>query len=336
MRLRPLLCVSLLAMALAAAAPAPLPAQAPDTLRAQDALGRARRQFDAGDYSGAERAFQAALPADQRNAELHFWIGRCRFELLDADGAISAFERAVELAPQNSEYHLWLGRAYGRKAGRERSFSFARRSKSSFEQAVRLDPANLRARRDLFDYLMQAPWIAGGSKSGAREQCEAIAGHDAMEGRLCWAAYWERESQPARADAEFRAILDARPAAAGPYLAAARHFSARGDAATALAALEAAERVAPEEPNLNYYRPLVWVAAGRNLDEAEQQLQTYLMRVPQRTGRPSHAAARKLLGQVYEKQGRAREALEQYRLALRMDPRNRELRDAVERLEKRA
>jgi cytochrome c-type biogenesis protein CcmH/NrfG len=336
MRHRSLLCVLGFAMALAAAPPDPARALAPGTAQSQDALELARRQFDAGDYSGAERTLRAALPTRQRDAELHFWIGRCRFELMDVDGAIASFERAVELAPQNSEYHLWLGRAYGRKAGRDRSFSYARRSKSSFEQAVRLDPANLRARRDLFDYLMQAPWIAGGSKSGAREQCEAITGHDAMEGRLCWASYWERENQPARADAEFRAILEARPATASPYLSVARHFSARGDTATALAALEAAERVAPDEPNLNYYRPLVWVAAGRNLDAAEQQLQTYLMRVPQRTGRPSHAAARKLLGELYEKQGRAREALEQYRLALRMDPRNRDLRDAVERLEKRA
>lgn len=331
MRLRSPLFVLLLAVVLSGA-PAPAPGAAPS----QEAIERARRQFDAGDYSGAEQHLRAALPARQRDAEVHFWIGRCRFELQDPDGAITAFERAVELAPQNSEYYLWLGRAYGRKAGRDRSFSFARRSKSSFEQAVRLDPANLRARRDLFDYLVQAPWIAGGSKSGARQQCEAIAGYDAVEGRLCWAAYWERERQPERADAEFRAILEARPQTPGPYLAAARHFSARGDTATALAAVEAAERVAPGEPNLNYYRPLVWVAASRKLDEAERQLQTYLMRVPQRTGRPSHAAARKLLGELYEKQGRAREALEQYRLALRMDPHNRELRDAVERLEKRA
>jgi tetratricopeptide (TPR) repeat protein len=300
----------------------------------QEPLERIERQFDAGDYSGAARMVTAALGSRPDDAALHFWLARSRFELGDYPGAVAAFERAAELAPSNAEYHLWLGRAYGRRASQQRSFSDARRSKRSFEQAVRLDPANLRARRDLFDFLVRAPWIVGGSKADARTQCEAIARLNRGAGHSCWGAYWQEEDDASRADLEFRRILQLELDDPGPYFAAAEYFRGRGDAGRVHAAVAAAERAGADNPALGYYRGMALVVSGQDLDEAEQHLDLYLMRVPQRTGRPSHVAARRLLAELYEKQNRPREALEQYRLALRLDPDNRELRNAVTRLER--
>ncbi len=109
----------------------------------------------------------------------------------------SLAEKAVELDPKNSLYHQWLGTIYGGKADRDRSFSDARKVKKEFEEAVRLNPSNVQARRDLEQYLMEAPWVVGGNKDEARNQVTAIEGIDPIQGHLARAEFY-LESKKAR------------------------------------------------------------------------------------------------------------------------------------------
>ena len=91
-------------------------------------------------------------------------------------------EKSVSLDPKNSLYHQWLGRPYGGKADRDRSFSLAKKVKNEFQEAVSLNPSNIAARRDLEEYCLDAPWIAGGSKDEALQQVNAIAAIDPVAG----------------------------------------------------------------------------------------------------------------------------------------------------------
>src|SRR5713101_9848080 len=172
------------------------------TLALDDAaeLRSAMESFDAGDYTTAKKMLQAVLEKNTDAAEIHFWLGRCSYELFDFNAASTAFERAIQLQPKNSLYHLWLGRADSERADREHSLSLARKVKKEFQAAVQLDPANIAARRDLLEYEVDAPWIAGGDKDDARKQIEAIAALDATEGRLARAMYiFHAEKKPAQA-----------------------------------------------------------------------------------------------------------------------------------------
>src|SRR5208282_1202037 len=168
---------------------------APSLLRADpppDAsatIQTAQRQFNAGNYSAAITTLQSAVTQNSSNAEAYYWLGRSYYEVNDYDNAVAQAEKSVALDPKNSLYHQWLGRAYGGKADRDRSFSLAKKVKSEFKEAVSLDGSNIEARRDLEQYCLDAPWIAGGSKDEALEQVNAIAAVDPIAGHLARAEY---------------------------------------------------------------------------------------------------------------------------------------------------
>ncbi|MCL6566216.1 MAG: tetratricopeptide repeat protein [Acidobacteriia bacterium] len=301
---------------------------------AQQELETARQQFEVGRYDAVIATLTAALAKQPNNPEFHFWLARAYFELDDYNRAIQAAERAVALVPSNSEFHYWLARAYGRKASRERSFSYARKTKAAFEEAVRTDPNNIAARRALAEYYARAPWIAGGSDGKAREQCRAVARLDPVEGHLCWATYWLEADEAARAEQEYRRALALRPDRLESYLEVIEFYESRNDPAAMENVLRAAEALETTDPRLDYYRGVARVLAGDRLEQAEQFLQNYLARAPRRNDWPPLAAAHEWLGRLYEKQGRPREAAERYRAAIELDPRRDSARTALQRIER--
>jgi tetratricopeptide (TPR) repeat protein len=173
-----------------------------------------------------------------------------------------------------------------------------------FEQAVRADPSNLRAQRDLIEFYGRAPGLVGGGEAKAWEQAEALAGRDSVEGSLARGELWRIQGRPDRAESEYRQVLAARPNRAGPYLEVADFYQERKDGAHMAEAVQ---------------------AAGKLLRE-------YADAVPPRSDFPSPAAAREWLGRVYERQGRAAEAAQEYRAALGLDPDRRGAREALRRL----
>src|SRR5271163_1043382 len=205
-------------MALALSAP---------TLRADasSAIQAAQHQLNAGNYTAAVSTLQAAQAANPSSAEVCYWLERSYYEMRDWDNAVAQGEKSVSLDPKNSLFHQWLGRSYGGKADRDRSYSDAKKVKSEFKEAVSLNPSNIAARRDLEEYCLDAPWIAGGSKDEALEQVNAIVAIDPIAGHLARAVY-DREGlkNPDSAEAEIRAVLAAKPKSATPYFEAADFF----------------------------------------------------------------------------------------------------------------
>lgn len=298
-------------------------------------LQTAQRQFNSGNYSGAISTLQAAISQNSSNAEAYYWLGRSYYEIRDYDNAVTAGEKSVALDPKNSVYHEWLGRIYGGKADRDRSFSYARKVKKEFEEAVQLNPSNIAARRDLEEYLIQAPWVVGGNKDEAAKQVDAIAAIDPVEGHLARAVYdIENSKKMDLAEKEYRDVLAAKPTKIDPYFEVIAFFQKQNKPADMQAAIQAAALVSPNDPRLAYSRGVALVLANNNLAEAEKDLKSYLASTPDRSDWPSHAAAREWLGRLYESQGKRSEAAEQYRAALQLDPGSKEAKTRLENLEK--
>jgi cytochrome c-type biogenesis protein CcmH/NrfG len=301
---------------------------------ASAAIQTAQHQFNSGNYTAAIKTLQAAGTQNPNNAEVQYWLERCYYELRDYDNAVVAGEKAVELDPKNSLYHQWLGTIYGGKADRDRSFSDARKVKKEFEEAVRLDPSNVQARRDLEQYLMEAPWVVGGNKDEARNQVTAIEGIDPIRGHLARAEFYLESKKPELAEKEYREVLAAKPKQIDPYLDVITFFIHENKPADLEAAIQAAAQVAPNDPRLNYARGVLGVLSGKDLSRAEEYLKSYLASTPDRSDWPSHASAREWLGRLYEAQGKRAEAAEQYRAALQLDPKRKEAKARLEKLEK--
>jgi tetratricopeptide (TPR) repeat protein len=310
---------------------------ASSALRAADSplVADAQRKLNAGDYRSAINALQSATSQNPSDAAAFYWLGRAYYELHDYDNSAAAEEKAVALAPQDSIYHDWLGRAYGGKADKERSFGMAKKVKAEFQNAVRLDPSNIDARRDLEEYCIDAPWIAGGSKDEAQAQVDAIAAIDPVEGHVARAVYDAQAlKKPAEADAEYHLVVNTKSARIEPYLDAANFFITQNKPEDVTSATNAAAAVVPNDPRLAYYRGVAMVLSRSDNVNAERNLKSYIASTPDRSDWPSHAAAREWLGRLYENEGNTAAAAEQYRAALQLDPSRKDARDRLNKLGK--
>jgi tetratricopeptide (TPR) repeat protein len=298
-------------------------------------LRSAQESFDAGDYLSARKTLQAVLEKSAGDPEIHFWLGRCSYELFDFNSAAASFERAIQLQPKSSLYHQWLGRTYSEKADREHSLSLARKTKKEFQSTVQLDPSNISARRDLAEYEMDAPWIAGGDKDDARKQVEAIAALDPVEGSLARAMYvFHAEKKTAQAEEIYRQVLQQKPPRIQPYFEIARFLQHHGRAADLEMAIQGAAAIDASDPRLDYFRGVALFLEGNDLPGAERLLTKYISGAPQRSNWPFHADAREWLGRTLEAEGKRTEAIAQYREALRLDPRSKFAHERLNKLEK--
>src|SRR5437016_123913 len=149
---------------------------------ARQAVQLAQTAFETGNYSGAVTTLTTALDGAPEDASIHFWLARSYYELHNYDQAVKFAEQAVKFSSENAEYYRWLGRAYGAQAEQNKSFFLARKVKQAFEAAVNLAPRSIEARRDLMQYLVEAPWIVGGDKEKAKLEIASISRLDTVQG----------------------------------------------------------------------------------------------------------------------------------------------------------
>lgn len=300
---------------------------------ADSLISTARQQFDLGRYEAAATLLESGLAKSPQDGLLAFWAARCYFELGNFDRALDYGQRAVDSDPNNSEYHHWLGKEHGMKADQARSFGSALKCREEFEAAVRLNGANISARRDLLEFYVEAPGIVGGGKDKAWQQATAISDLDPVAGALARGFYWATLGDSERAEAEYKRVLELKPGRIDPYFEVAEFYQGRSDAPHMQAVLEAASSLEPQDSRWAYYRGVAGILARKGLKEAEQELRTYLASPPRRDF-PSHAAAREWLGRLYEESGQSQLAIEEYKAALQLEPRRKSAGEGLKRLGK--
>jgi tetratricopeptide (TPR) repeat protein len=294
--------------------------------------------YNAGLYQQAVRFLQAGIANNPKDASLHDALGRCYYELGDYNRAVASLEQAIELDPSRSEYHDWLGKAYGRKAEESNLFSAlseARKAHREFAEAVRLNPSNLAAQRDLIRYLLNSPGIAGGGAERADEQIQALSVVDGVEGALARAEADVTRKKFELADQEYGKLLEAYHRRIGVDFEIAEYYRDRGDGEHMEQAVAKAAMLDPADIRLNYYRGVALVIKQQDAGRAEQLLRAYLDAVPDNSELPPRASAREWLGRLYEHKHKLDSAAEQYQAALALDPRNKTLREALKRVEKK-
>src|SRR5205814_8317627 len=128
---------------------------------------------------------QLLLPMPAKDAAAWLLIGQNYYGLGDLKKATEALEKAIAAEPQHSDHYMWLGRAYGRRAETSSPFTapgYASKARQNFEKAVHLNPHNIEALTDLFEYYLEAPGILGGGLDKARALAADIAKIDPAEG----------------------------------------------------------------------------------------------------------------------------------------------------------
>ena len=307
------------------------------TVRQDENIETGRQAYEASDYAKAVQLLQGVAARDPGNAEVHLLLAKTYYETQQHDAAIANAEKAVALDPRNSLYHEWLGRSYGEKAehaGWFSALSLAKKTRKEFETAVELDEKNFSAQQALIEFDCSAPGIAGGGEDKARPEIAKLAAMDVAEGHYAQGNCRRQKKDFPTADAEFTKALDSHPKSAALIYDIGDYAAKRGQAERLLAVADEGEKVAPSDPRGMFYRGAAMVLTRDRPEEAERLLREYLRRAPLRNDFPRPWQAHEWLGRLYENQGRTSAAIDEYEAALKLDPKSKSAREALERLRK--
>lgn len=228
--------------------------------------------------------------------------GRAALEAREFGEAADIFEAAIDADPDNARYHHLYGSALAagiHEANVFRKPGMARGMRKAWERAVELDPDFIDAQVALFQYYMNAPRIAGGS----------------------------REKALARI-AEVTRIADARADDLDARMTQAFLCQQVEDWACATEAFEKVVAVEPERMMAWYQIGRTALLSGHQLDRGADALLRYLEHTPTE-GEPSLAWAHTRLGQLYARHGRTDEARAHYDAALALEPDHEEAKQAL-------
>lgn len=302
---------------------------------AGQSVENAKLLFESGDLEGAREILESALQSDPGNHEAHCYLGRIALQEGNLEGAIDALERSVELDPANSGYRTWLGQAYLSKLQGAPLFEkgvLAGRVLEQLTKAIEIDPSNVRARVLLAGYYLNAPPIAGGSKSKALEQAEEIRRYDQVEADALLAGVHVQNGEYESAIEKYERCIESRPEN-GEYIyrlaMVHRHLE---DFDRSFELFEQVLEVDPDATAALYQIGRTAVFSRTRLDRGIECLQSYLER-DLRPGHPGYDAAHWRLGMLYEFKGDPGAARKEYEAALRINPEEEKYRESLASLD---
>jgi tetratricopeptide (TPR) repeat protein len=259
---------------------------------------------DAGSVGKAEELYQhtqfgpalALLNQHSTDANELSLIGRIYYMQGEYRQATDFLAKALEADPGNSRTADWLGRAWGLRAQNSglSAASYAVKARDSFEKAVQLDPKNLDALSDVFEFYLQAPGFMGGGLDKAAKVAEQTAGIDAADGDEMRARIAAKRKDYAGAEQLMRRAAEASPKKVGHLLALADFLAGQGRDQESDALFIKAEHDFPGVPNVWYAHASALVHHNRNLSQAKELLEKYLQ-APLTADDPSRRDAQKLL-----------------------------------------
>jgi cytochrome c-type biogenesis protein CcmH/NrfG len=155
---------------------------------------RAHSLYQASDFKQAVAVLEKASRKDPDNLLL---LGQSYIELKKYGDAVDVLEKSTEIEPKSSVLHMWLGRAWGRLAESNKLLAFgrARKAKNAFEKAVQLDPKNVDAMSDLFEYYFEAPGVVGGGLDKAEAVAKMIVALEPEHGQRLLARVTKERNQ---------------------------------------------------------------------------------------------------------------------------------------------
>jgi len=238
-------------------------------------LERARSLYNLTAFDQSLRVLEA-IPA--KDAAVYELMGRDYYMQGDYKRSSEAMEKALAAEPRVASHALWLGRAYGRRAETASMFTapgYASKARQYLERAVELDPKDLDALADLFDYYLEAPGFLGGGEEKAHRTAVRIAQLSPADGFLAEAKLAEKRNENSTAEAHLRSAVEAAPQQVGKLIELARFLVKQGRVQEADQSLALAERIDPGSPRLMLAKADLYIRTGRK-QQAREILQRYL------------------------------------------------------------
>jgi len=239
-------------------------------------LERAKELYGRTQYQEVLRLLETGR---QNGAVVDELIGKAYYYLGDYQKATQALEKAIRADPNNSDYFDWLGKIYGRRAETSSfmtAWSYAGKCRRNFERAIDLNPQNLEAIDDLFEFFLNAPAIVGGGTDKALQVAELARDVNTAKYLRLQARLAEKQKNFQREEGHLRKALEIAPRHLGCILDMAEFLARRDRYKESEEMFERAQEVAPESAELKFERAKTYIQSGRNRAEARKLLEEYL------------------------------------------------------------
>jgi tetratricopeptide (TPR) repeat protein len=244
-------------------------------------LSQANAALQAGE---ADKALALLVPLTQPSGTAEAFNLKCRVEysIEHWDQAAEDCEQAVKLDRQNSDDHLWLARALGAKASRATrlsAFKLAKRVRTEFEEAVRINPRNAEALSDLGEFDYTAPPVVGGGIDKAEEvaaqldKIDPVRAHE-LRGRIA-----EHKKDYATAEREYKLTVSTAAHPAFQWITLARFYQGRERWTEMEAAVRSGQSAAEHDKRAGvalYDGAELLIHANRDSARASKMLDEYL------------------------------------------------------------
>jgi tetratricopeptide (TPR) repeat protein len=260
-------------------------------------LEKARKLYNLTDF---DRSLNVLHEIPVKNGAVYELMGHNYYMQGEYKKAGEALEKAFAAEPDNSDYALWLARALGRRAETSSPFTapgLASKARQYFEKAAQLNPRNVEALTDLFEYYLEAPGFLGGGLDKAETTAHQIATMDPGEGYWTLARLAEKRKEYGSAEEQLRRAIEASPQQVGRLIDMARFLAKQGRMQETDQSFARADKIAPNSPKLIYAKADVYIKHKRNLDVARELLRQYLT-LSLTPDDPPRSQAEKLLRQV--------------------------------------
>jgi tetratricopeptide (TPR) repeat protein len=301
-----------------------------------DRPSEAEAWIEAGHWKRARTEVEARIRLAPNDPLANFQLSQIRAAFGDRSTPLPLAEKAVALDGRTARYHRQVAEVLGvlaQHANALQQILLARRFRKEIDTALALDPRDVQANRDLLEFSLLAPGVAGGSRQRAGAVADRICAIELPEGLLAKAriASFDRqpdleesllrkasEAQPARyrarialaefqlahagmpaAEAAARDALRLDPGRADAYAVLAALYADRGDWAELDAVLAGAEREVPDDLYPEFRAADRLLAGGRHADRAERYLRAYLAQEPEGS-RPTAAEASRQLARALD------------------------------------
>ena len=310
-------------------------------MTAQGQQTQAERLIQAGHWKRARVIVETRFHEAPDDPLAYFLLSQIRYAFGDRKAPLQLAEEAVALKRGVAKYHRQLAEALGieaQHAGTIRQLLLAGRFRKEIDAALALDPRDVQALRDLMEFYLVAPRVAGGAAEKAETIADRIRTIDAPEGLLAEARIAAFHKQNAAQEALLRQAAQAQPASyrarielgefelgnphAGldvaeaaandalnldasrveSYAILAAIYAIRADWRALDAILSDAEHAVPDDLTPYYRAADRLLTAGRDPARAERYLRTYLTEEPDGNEASAAEARRKLaMAQAAEK-----------------------------------